>query len=340
MSELLRTGRMNAHGTLRRRRDRASRSMPRHDIYFLESDVNELAQAKGANVAGLHVVFSSYGISFDDVDVFYLAGGFGRHLKKDASRRIGLIPNLPDGKIVQVGNAAIEGACIALLSAAQREALEALVRRVEHCRLETHPGLLRLLRRRVSVQARGVGDSGAAMIEIIDPCPDVDVQPAEYKRLLGYPRDSVVSDRAQRAGGLGARLVRERTDSRGCMHAQADALGDLTGDARDDRRRVVLQPAAFADAAGTPTRRQRRRRRRRAPDPSSRLEAQQLWHDGKPDEYFFLEVYGSAVVEHLVTMTGARLCAWAESQAHGRAAALQSRLSRSGRLTSSRGCWI
>ena len=34
----------------------------------------------------------------------------------------------------------------------------------------------------------------------------------------------------------------------------------------------------------------------------------------KPDEYFFLEVYGSAVVEHLITMHGARLCAWAESK--------------------------
>ena len=33
--------------------------MPTHDIYFLESDVNELAQAKGANVAGLQVVFNA-----------------------------------------------------------------------------------------------------------------------------------------------------------------------------------------------------------------------------------------------------------------------------------------
>jgi uncharacterized 2Fe-2S/4Fe-4S cluster protein (DUF4445 family) len=40
---------------------------------------------------------------------------------------------------VQVGNAAIEGASIALLSMAKRRELEALVRRVEHCRLETHP---------------------------------------------------------------------------------------------------------------------------------------------------------------------------------------------------------
>jgi hypothetical protein len=43
-------------------------------------------------------------------------------------------------------------------------------------------------------------------------------------------------------------------------------------------------------------------------------EAQRLWKDEKPDEYFFLEVYGSAVVEHLVMITGARLCAWADGQ--------------------------
>ena len=85
------------------------------------------------------MVASNYGIGFDDLDVFYLAGGFGRHLKIDASRRIGLIPNLPDEKIVQVGNAAIEGACIALLSKSKRAELEARVKRVEHCRLETHP---------------------------------------------------------------------------------------------------------------------------------------------------------------------------------------------------------
>jgi len=138
MSELVRAGRMNEMGRFEHAGERLAID-PGHDIFFLESDVNELAQAKGANVAGLQVVFNQYGIRFSDLDVFYLAGGFGRHLKKDASRRIGLIPNLPDAKIVQVGNAAIEGACIALLSKTKREELEAMVRRVEHCRLETHP---------------------------------------------------------------------------------------------------------------------------------------------------------------------------------------------------------
>ena len=35
------------------------------------------------------------------------------------------------------------------------------------------------------------------MIELFDTGPDVNVQPAEYKRLLGYPRDWVVRDRAR-----------------------------------------------------------------------------------------------------------------------------------------------
>jgi len=142
LSELLRTGRMNDMG---RFEDEAHRitlhhgEAPDEDVFLLESDVNELAQAKGANVAGLHVVFSTYGVEFNDVEVFYLAGGFGRHLNIEASKRIGLIPNLASSKIVQAGNIAIEGATIALLSKSKRQELEDLVKSVQHCRLETHP---------------------------------------------------------------------------------------------------------------------------------------------------------------------------------------------------------
>jgi uncharacterized 2Fe-2S/4Fe-4S cluster protein (DUF4445 family) len=53
--------------------------------------------------------------------------------------RIGLIPSISLDRVVQAGNAAIEGATIALLSESKRQEMEALVLRVEHCRLETHP---------------------------------------------------------------------------------------------------------------------------------------------------------------------------------------------------------
>jgi uncharacterized 2Fe-2S/4Fe-4S cluster protein (DUF4445 family) len=138
LSELLRTGRMNDRG--RFEQDVETVVLDRSGaVTFLERDVNELAQAKGAHVAGLEIVLSNYGASFGDIEVFYLAGGFGRHMDVDAAMRIGLLPSIPKSRIVQTGNAAIEGASLALLSADRRQELEELVRRVEHCRLETHP---------------------------------------------------------------------------------------------------------------------------------------------------------------------------------------------------------
>lgn len=140
LGELLRTGRMNSLGRFDHGGDPlvmvANGDEP---VTFSESDVNELAQAKGANVAGLEVIFDQYGLKFEEVEVFYLAGGFGRHLNVESARRIGLIPDIDNAKIVQIGNAAIEGASLALLSRSRRAELESLVKRVTHCRLETHP---------------------------------------------------------------------------------------------------------------------------------------------------------------------------------------------------------
>jgi len=140
LGELVRTRRINALG----RFEDGTRAFlvdarGERPITFDEADISALAQAKGANVAGLRIVLGEYGVRASDLDVFYLAGGFGRYLNVEASKRIGLIPNLASDRVRQVGNAAIEGACLALLSRSKRADLEELVKRVTHCRLETHP---------------------------------------------------------------------------------------------------------------------------------------------------------------------------------------------------------
>jgi uncharacterized 2Fe-2S/4Fe-4S cluster protein (DUF4445 family) len=149
LSELLRTGHMNQLGRFENGSGYFKFDEERdiykfmineeHNIYFMENDASELAQAKGANVAGLHIVLKNYDKTFDDLDIFYLAGGFARHLDVEAARRVGLIPNLPDEKIVQIGNAAIEGATIALMSKSKRDELETLIRTIKHVELETDP---------------------------------------------------------------------------------------------------------------------------------------------------------------------------------------------------------
>jgi uncharacterized 2Fe-2S/4Fe-4S cluster protein (DUF4445 family) len=143
LAELLRTGRMNEQGRLA---DGAACFVvdASRGLALSEADINELAQAKGANAAGLRVLLDAYGLPLERLSRLYLAGGFSRHLDVEAARRIGLIPDLPRERVVQVGNAALEGASLALLSRGARARLEAAVGRVEHVRLETHPRFFEL----------------------------------------------------------------------------------------------------------------------------------------------------------------------------------------------------
>lgn len=138
LGELRRTGRINEQGRLADEQERFVVDAA-HGLFLSEADINELAQAKGANVAGLRIVLESYGVDLGQVSRLYLAGGFSRHLDLAAARRIGLIPDLPSDRLLQVGNAALEGAALALKSASRRRRLEQQVQRIEHVRLETHP---------------------------------------------------------------------------------------------------------------------------------------------------------------------------------------------------------
>ena len=138
LGELLRTGRMNRLGRYKNGED-AFYLDSEQKIYLLEQDISLLAQAKGANVAGLYTVFEQYGVPFSKIQTFYLAGGFARHINVEAAKRIGLVPSLPGDTIVQVGNASLEGATIALCCTERRSALEKMVRKIKHVELETNP---------------------------------------------------------------------------------------------------------------------------------------------------------------------------------------------------------
>ena len=146
------------------------------------------------------------------------------------------------------------------------------------------------------------------MIELVDTFPDVSVEPAEYQRLLGYPRDRVIEGRA-----------RELADETRAWYTKSGRPWVYAREAKS----VEIGERVFR-IDGVPFSCERLQGTLRQADahsvalvavgagPEVEEEARKLWREEKPDEYFFLEVYGSAVVEHLVTMTGARLCAWAE----------------------------
>lgn len=140
-------------------------------------------------------------------------------------------------------------------------------------------------------------------METFDSQPEHQVQEAEYLRLLGYPR-------GHEPGGRVKELMTWARD----WYAQH-------GHPWVYYRRVGLQAEVATlrldgEEFGSPRLREHLQQHHAtgavlvAVSAGRECEehARVLWHEGKPDEYFFLEIYGSAVVEDLVARTSGRLC--------------------------------
>jgi uncharacterized 2Fe-2S/4Fe-4S cluster protein (DUF4445 family) len=101
-------------------------------IVLTQRDIRELQFAKGAIASGIEVMLRELGVTAGELAEIYLAGSFGSYINPQSARIIGLVPPVPVERIVAVGNAAGEGAKIALLSFREREVARAIPRQVEY----------------------------------------------------------------------------------------------------------------------------------------------------------------------------------------------------------------
>ncbi len=101
-------------------------------IVLTQRDVRELQFAKGSIAGGIDVVMQELGVEADELVEIFLAGSFGSYINPQSARIIGLVPPVPVERIKAVGNAAGEGAKIALLSFRERQVARSLPQIVEY----------------------------------------------------------------------------------------------------------------------------------------------------------------------------------------------------------------
>jgi hypothetical protein len=146
------------------------------------------------------------------------------------------------------------------------------------------------------------------VIEWADGAPPVNVSDERFARLLGYPRGHQLSGRprelAEQArewhAAHGRPWIYARQAERIEARAGALEIESVAFSSRHILRNFVLGEANGGVLAAV------------SAGPELEQEAQRLWREDKPDEYYFYEIYGSAVVEALIEAAGARLCGWAE----------------------------
>jgi hypothetical protein len=152
------------------------------------------------------------------------------------------------------------------------------------------------------------------MLELVETNPNVNVQESEYQRLLGFPKNYLMLGRMRELAEAARRWYTE--NGRPWFYAcQVDspelAEGKLRINGTEFCSKQLHDQFVEAGADGAVLVAVSAGR-------ECEEQAQQLWRESKPDEYFFMEMFGSAVVEHLVTVASGHICGWADR--HGAAA--------------------
>jgi uncharacterized 2Fe-2S/4Fe-4S cluster protein (DUF4445 family) len=109
------------------------------EIVITQADIDNLVRSKAGVFAAIHVLMESTQTSLEDLDMVYLAGGFGNFINTAQAVNIGMLPNVTPEKIRFVGNTSIAGAKTVLLSRKALDTAEQIAKSMTYFDLMSHP---------------------------------------------------------------------------------------------------------------------------------------------------------------------------------------------------------
>jgi uncharacterized 2Fe-2S/4Fe-4S cluster protein (DUF4445 family) len=115
----------------------ANRSKSGADLCLTQKDIRQIQLAKSALYVAAQSLLAQVGIPRPDKVV--LAGAFGSYMNRHNALAIGMLPAIPVEDVFVVGNAAGDGARIALLNIDKRREAAEIARRVTRYELPTDP---------------------------------------------------------------------------------------------------------------------------------------------------------------------------------------------------------
>ncbi len=109
------------------------------EITVTQKDINEIQLAKAAIYTGCWILMKEKHLKSEDIDQVLLAGAFGSYINPESARMIGLVPEVPTEKINFVGNTALSGAKMTLISQEARNIAEKLSNKIRYLELTRDP---------------------------------------------------------------------------------------------------------------------------------------------------------------------------------------------------------
>ncbi len=113
-----------------------------HDIVITEVDIDNLIRAKAAIYAGITTLIEGAGLTIDDLEQVFIAGGFGNYLELDKAMLIGLFPETDGGKVKFLGNGSLLGARLAAISTEAHKEMDEIAKRMTYLELSVDPSFM------------------------------------------------------------------------------------------------------------------------------------------------------------------------------------------------------
>jgi len=157
ISELFRTGIINARGLFVREGDRVRRDahgMGRYvlatagesetgrEISINEVDIDNFIRAKGAIFSAIDTLLQSVDMTVDMIDTVYVAGGIGSGINMRNAVNIGMLPDVEIGKFRYIGNSSLTGAYAMVLSDEANAKCTEVGANMTYLELSTYPGYM------------------------------------------------------------------------------------------------------------------------------------------------------------------------------------------------------
>ena len=108
-------------------------------VMVSEADISALLQAKAAVAAGIQILMKRAGVTADQIDTVYLAGGFGLNINIDNAIACGLLPGFVPAQIKAIGNSSLAGAYLALIDDEATAEMERYRKDIEVVELNLDP---------------------------------------------------------------------------------------------------------------------------------------------------------------------------------------------------------
>ena len=112
------------------------------DIALTEPDLDNLIRAKGAIYSGCITLLEEVGLTIQNIDQIYLAGGFGSYVDLEKAMVIGLLPEIDLDRIRFIGNGSLMGAKMSSLTNRIRRDVVEVTKRMTNFELSETPSFM------------------------------------------------------------------------------------------------------------------------------------------------------------------------------------------------------